>query len=618
MNWRRILAALPATEWLSEYSRADLAGDALAALIVTVMLIPQSLAYALLAGLPPEVGLYASVAPLVAYAFLGSSRTLAVGPVAVISLMTAAALSEAVPPDAAPELLLGAALLLALLSGVLQLGLGLLRAGVIANFLSHPVISGFISASAILIAASQLKHLLGIRAGGDTLPELLPALAEAAGQTHFWTLGLGLAVMLFLYAVRRRGKALLQWLGAGRRLADSLVKASPAVAVIATTLAAFWLELDQRGMRLVGAIPSGLPPLSMPPLDLALIQDLLLPAALISLIGFVESVSVAQTLAAKRRQRIRPNQELVGLGAANLAAAFTGGYPVTGGFARSVVNDDAGARTPAAGLLTAVGIGAAALFLTPLLSYLPQATLAATIIVAVLALVDFGAMRRTLRYAKSDFAAMLATFLTVLVEGVEAGILVGVAVSTLLFLWRTSRPHYAVVGQVPGTEHFRNVLRHEVLTSPHVLSLRSDGSLYFANARFLEDLLLREIARQPAVSDVVLQCSAVNFIDASALESLEAVLERLKSAGVRLHLSEVKGPVMDRLRRSDFLQHLTGRIFLTQHAALAELDPAITAAADGLAKPRLSLLLPHDIWPKPASDAVTEESAGTRKEGVLP
>jgi SulP family sulfate permease len=615
MNWRRIHAALPATEWLSGYSRQDLAGDGLAALIVTVMLIPQSLAYALLAGLPPEVGLYASVAPLVAYAFLGSSRTLAVGPVAVISLMTAAALSEAVPAGAAPALLLGAALVLALLSGVLQLGLGLLRAGVIANFLSHPVISGFISASGILIAASQLKHLLGIAAAGDTLPELLPALAEAVGGTHLWTLVVGLAVVLFLYAVRRGGRAFLQRLGAGRRLADSLVKAGPALAVVATTLAAFWLELDQQGVRLVGAIPGGLPPLTMPPMDLALIEALLLPAALISLIGFVESVSVAQTLAAKRRQRIRPNQELVGLGAANLAAAFTGGYPVTGGFARSVVNDDAGARTPAAGLLTAAGIGATALFLTPLLSYLPQATLAATIIVAVLALVDFGAMRRTLRYSRSDFAAMLATFVVVLVEGVEAGILAGVGLSMLLFLWRTSRPHYAVVGQVPGTEHFRNVLRHQVLTSAHVLSLRIDGSLYFANARFLEDLLLREIARQPAVTDVVLQCSAVNFIDASALESLEAMVERFNSAGVRLHLSEVKGPVMDRLQRSDFPKHLTGKIYLTQHAALAELDPVLTAAADGLAKPKLSLLLPYEPWPKPAPGAVAATSP--HKKGVL-
>jgi len=602
--------SLPAMEWVGSYGRDDLAGDALAALLVTVMLIPQSLAYAMLAGLPPEVGLYASIAPLLAYALFGYSRTLAVGPVAVISLMTAAALDQVVP-GATPEALLGAALLLALLSGVLQLALGLLRAGVIANFLSHPVISGFISGSGILIAAGQIKHLLGVGAQGDSLPVLLPSLAGAVDQTQPWTLAIGLPTLVFLFAARRSGKALLARLGLGRRLADALVKAAPAAAVVATTLAAWALDLGALGVKLVGTIPQGLPPLSLPPLDWTLAQELLLPAALISLVGFVESVSVAQTLAAKKRQRIRPNQELVGLGAANLAAAFTGGYPVTGGFARSVVNDDAGARTPVAGVLTAVGIGATALFLTPLLAFLPQATLAATIIVAVLSLVDFGAMRRTLAYSRSDFAAMLATFILVLVEGVEAGILAGVALSTLLFLWRTSRPHYAVVGQVPGTEHFRNVLRHQVITSPRVLSLRIDGSLYFANARFLEDLLLRELARQPEVSDVVLQCSAVNFIDASALESLEAAMERMKTAGARLHLSEVKGPVMDRLRRSEFLKHLTGRVYLTQHAAMAELDPQITAAADGLDRPRLSLVRTDDLWPRPG--AAGEVSTAARK-----
>ena len=611
-------SVLPAMDWLGSYTRADLGGDALAALIVTVMLIPQSLAYAMLAGLPPEVGLYASVAPLLAYALFGSSRALAVGPVAVVSLMTAAALSQVVPPEAGQAVLLGAALLLALLSGVLQLLLGLLKAGVIANFLSHPVISGFISASGILIAVSQVKHLLGVRAEGDGLPELLPALGSALGETNSTTLAVGLLVLAFLFGVRRGGKALLRRLGLGPRLADGLAKAGPAAAVVLSTLAAWWLGLDALGVKLVGAIPGGLPPLTLPPLDGELALQLLLPAALISLIGFVESVSVAQTLAAKRRQRINPNQELVGLGAANLAAACTGGYPVTGGFARSVVNYDAGARTPAAGVLTAVGIGGAALVLTPLLAFLPQATLAATIIVAVLSLVDFAAMRRTLRYAKSDFAAMLATFLLVLIEGVEAGILAGVAVSVLLFLWRTSRPHYAVVGQVPGTEHFRNVLRHEVLTSAHVLSLRIDGSLYFANARFLEDLLVREMARRQAVTDVVLQCAAVNFIDASALESLEAAMGRLKSAGVRLHLSEVKGPVMDRLQRSAFLLHLTGRIFLTQHAAMAELDPRVTAAADGAEKPRLSLLSPSDLWPKPAAGVVPVEPAGTPTRGAIP
>jgi len=272
----------------------------------------------------------------------------------------------------------------------------------------------------------------------------------------------------------------------------------------------------------------------------------------------------------------------VGLGAANMAAAFSGGYPVTGGFSRSVVNFDAGARTPLAGVLTAVGIAVTAAFFTPLFFNLPTATLAATIIVAVLALVDLGAIRRTFRYSKSDFAAMAATILVVLGVGIEAGIVTGIAVSIALYLWRTSRPHMAIVGQVPGTEHFRNLLRHQVITSERVLTVRVDESLYFANTRYLEDRIYDLVVARPTLRHVVLMCPAVNFIDASALESLEAITERLHAAGVAFHLSEVKGPVMDRLQRSSFLDHLTGEVFLSQYQAMARLDPdTIRLAAQG-------------------------------------
>jgi len=309
---------------------------------------------------------------------------------------------------------------------------------------------------------------------------------------------------------------------------------------------------------------------------------------LISVVGFVESVSVAQTLAAKRRERIDPNRELVGLGAANLAASVTGGYPVTGGFARSVVNFDAGARTPMAGMMTAVGIGLTALLLTPLFQQLPKATLAATIVVAVLSLVDLKALKRTWTYSKADFAAMAATILVVLGAGVEAGIVTGVSLSVLLFLVRTSRPHTAVVGQVPGTQHFRNVKRHRVVTSPAVLSVRVDESLYFANSRWLEDRLYDRAVTDKALKHVVLICSAVNDIDASALESLEALNERLKAAGVSFHLSEVKGPVMDKLQRSPFLDDLTGKVFLSQYDALVTLDPETTWHAVNACRPERS------------------------------
>ena len=569
---RQLSRIIPAVTWLRRYGSRELSSDLVAAIIVTIMLIPQSLAYAMLAGLPAQVGLYASILPLVAYALFGSSRALAVGPVAVVSLLTAATISRVAEPGT--EGYLGAAVALALLSGLMLLTMGLLRLGFLANLLSHPVISGFITASGILIAVSQLKHILGIDAHGHTLVAMVSSLAQGLERTHSWTLLLGTGATVFLFWVRTQLKPLLRnRVGLPPFAADMLAKAGPVAAVVVTSGAVAVFGLDAQGVSVVGDIPQGLPPLTMPPLDLGLWSNLAISALLISLIGFVESVSVAQTLAAKKRQRIDPNQELTGLGAANIASAFSGGFPVTGGFSRSVVNFDAGAETPMAGVFTAVGIAATALFFTPLFQALPKATLAATIIVAVLSLIDLGAIRRTYRYSKTDFAAMAATILIVLGVGVEAGVVTGVALSLALHIWRTSRPHAAVVGQVPGTEHFRNVERHSVVTSPRVLTLRVDESLYFANARYLEDTVYDLIARSPEVSDVILMCSAVNVIDASALESLEAINARLRDAGVTFHLSEVKGPVMDNLQRSAFLNELSGQVFLSQYQAMETLAP---------------------------------------------
>ncbi|SDL00658.1 SulP family inorganic anion transporter [Pseudomonas indica] len=574
MKWRRWL---PCLEWGRHYDRSMAAQDGLAALIVTLMLIPQSLAYAMLAGLPPVAGLYASILPLLAYALFGSSRTLAVGPVAVVSLMTAAALGPLFPAGSADYV--GAAMLLALLSGLMLAGMALLRLGFVANFLSHPVISGFISASGILIAVGQLKHVLGVPVSGDTLAQLVPALLASLPQTHLPTLAIGATSLAFLWWVRSRLKPLLMKLGLGVGLAGNLAKAGPVLAILISVLTVSALHLDQAGVKVVGAIPRGLPGLALPTLDLSLALQLLPAALLISLVGFVESVSVAQTLAAKRRERIEPDSELLGLGAANLAAAVSGGFPVTGGFARSVVNFDAGARTPMAGVLTAVGIAVTVLLFTPLFHNLPQSVLAATIIVAVLSLVDLGALRRTWRFSRQDGAAQFATLAGVLLLGVETGILIGVGLSLLLFLWRTSRPHMAVVGQLPGSEHFRNVERFDVVESPGVLSLRVDESLYFPNARYLEERIGALVAARPQVRHLVLMCSGVNLIDASALDSLEAIVERLHAAGVQLHLSEVKGPVMDQLRRSDFLERFGGRVFVSQYEALCALDPLSVARA---------------------------------------
>lgn len=556
---------LPILQWAPQYSRGQVTSDLIAAVIVTVMLIPQSLAYALLAGLPAQVGLYASILPLVIYAVFGTSRTLSVGPVAVASLMTAAALAPLAAAGTS-EYIAGA-VLLAVMSGLMLTVMGVMRLGFLANFLSHPVISGFITASGIVIAASQLKHLFGIQSSGHNLLDIIGSFAGSLADTNLPTLFVGVGALLFLMWSRRYLKPLLNKLGLAPRAADIFTKTAPILAVVVTTLVAWALQLDQQGVRLVGEVPSGLPVFTMPSLETGLWSQLAVSALLISVVGFVESVSVGQTLAAKRRQRIDPDQELIGLGTANLSSGFSGGMPVTGGFSRSVVNFDAGAETPAAGAYTAVGIALATLFLTPAIAWLPQATLAATIIVAVATLIDLPALTRTFRYSRADFGAMLATILLTLVHSVEAGIIAGVALSIGLFLFRTSRPHSAVVGRVPGTEHFRNVLRHDVELCPKVTFLRVDESLYFANARFLEETVMDLITREPELTDLVLVCPAVNLVDASALESLEAINERLRDAGVRLHLSEVKGPVMDRLKGTELLRHLGGKVHLSTYEA---------------------------------------------------
>ncbi|MBU2960596.1 sulfate permease [Citreicella sp. C3M06] len=572
-----ISSYLPILGWARSYTRDTAMSDLVAAIIVTIMLIPQSLAYALLAGLPAEMGLYASILPLVAYAVFGTSRTLAVGPVAVVSLMTAAAIGQLGLSDPADIAL--AAITLAFISGVFLTLLGILKLGFVANFLSHPVIAGFITASGILIAGSQLKHILGIDAHGETLVKLVPSLIEHLGQTNLITLVIGVLATAFLFWVRKGLKPLLVSLGVPKKLAEVGAKAGPVAAVVLTTLAAWAFDLGAHGVKLVGEVPTGLPPLSAPSFDVEMWRTLLLPAVLISIIGFVESVSVAQTLAAKRRQRISPDQELIGLGTSNIASAMSGGFPVTGGFSRSVVNFDAGAETPAAGAYTAIGIGVATLALTPLLFFLPTATLAATIIVAVLSLVDFSILKKTWVYSKVDFTAVAATIVLTLTLGVETGVSAGVLLSIFLHLYKTSKPHVAEVGLVPGTHHFRNVKRHKVDTLPDVLTLRVDESLYFVNARFLEEYVLGKVAICDDLRHVVLMFPAVNDVDMSALETLEELNTRLGENGIDLHLTEVKGPVMDKLKRSHFLDALTGQVFLSQYDAWVALKGGEDLAA---------------------------------------
>ena len=561
---------LPILDWGSRYSKDEFANDFTSSLVITSMLVPQSLAYALLAGLPAEAGIYASIVPIILYSIFGSSKVLAVGPVAVVSLLTASTIGQVAEQGTAGYAV--AALTLALLSGGFLILLGVLRLGLLANFLSHPVISGFITASGILIATSQLKHIFGIDAHGHTLPDMVAALLSDVSHTNWITVLLGVSAIAFLFWVRRHFKPLLLGAGLNSKVADIIARAGPVFAIVATTVAVWGFDLEDRGVKIVGDVPQGLPPFTMPDLSMDLINSLIVPAILISIIGFVESVSVASTLAAKKRQRIDPNQELLGLGAANVGAAFTGGFPVTGGFARSVVNFDAGAATPAAGIFTAIGLALAAMFLTPLIYFLPKATLAATIIVAVLSLVDFSILNKTWEFSRADFIAVFSTTFLTLALGVEVGVASGVIISVLLHLYQTSQPHVAEVGLVPDSQHFRNINRHDVITSDKMITLRVDESLYFVNARFLEDYIQNRVVDGCAIKDVVLMFSAVNDVDYSALESLEAINTRLKDMGIALHLSEVKGPVMDRLRRSHLIDDLGGEVFLSQFDAFQKLS----------------------------------------------
>lgn len=564
---------LPVLSWARSYTPHQFSDDLLASVIVMVMLVPQSLAYAMLAGLPPEMGLYASILPLVAYTIFGTSRALSVGPVAVISLMTAAAISGLGLSD--PAQIVSAAMTLALMSGLFLVLMGVLRLGFLANFLSHPVIAGFITASGVLIAVGQLPAILGLSASGHNLPEQLHALAIAIGSAwpdvNLPTVVTGAATLIYLFWARSSLAPLLRKAGMPDRGAIIAARLSPIVAVVASGAAAWYFDLGERGLALVGEVPAGLPVPGLPAFSSIPWASLAGPAMLIAILGFVESVSVAQGLAAKKRERIDPDQELIGLGASNLAAGFSGGFPVAGGFARSVVNFDAGAATPAAGLFAAILIAAATFVLMPLLAWLPKATLAATIIVAVWSLVDVSIVSKAWRYSRADFLAVTATILLTLLVGVEAGVAAGILVSILVHLYKSSRPHVAIVGEIPGSEHFRNVARHQVITHDHILSLRVDESLYFANTRFLEDLIYKEVSERKDLQHVILMCSAVNEIDLSALESLEAINRRLNDLGIKLHLSEVKGPVMDALQRSHLLQELSGQVYLSQHLAVQDL-----------------------------------------------
>jgi SulP family sulfate permease len=535
--------------WLRQYRRGLLAGDISAGIVVAMMMIPQGMAYAMVAGLPPVVGLYASILPPLLYALFGSSMAQSVGPMAIISLMTAAALAPLAAAGSGLYIVLAAQL--ALLSGVVLLVCGLLRIGFLANFFSRPVMSGFTIGSALVIAYGQLPALTGA-----DVPALHPPSAL-----------LGIGSLLLLLAARSWLAPLLRQLGMRPAAADVGARLAPMAVVIGSTVLVALLGLD---VRTTGAVPTGLPSLNLA-LSHAHWRPLLQPALLIGFMIFLISMSAAQALALKRQEKVHSNMELIGLGAANIGSALTGGFPVTGSMSRSAVNFAAGANTPLASVITALLLALALVAPTGWLALIPLPALAATIIVAVLTMLELSTLRVALRYDRGDALALVATAAGVLALGVEAGVVIGVVLSMGTLIWRASRPHIAVLGRIAGTEHFRNIERYPADTAPDVLMLRIDAGLFFGNVEAVNARVEDELAQRPSTRHLVLVLSAVNAIDTSALFGLAELNQMLRARGIGLHLAEVKGPVMDRLKASDLLSTLNGKVYLSTVMAWDEL-----------------------------------------------
>ena len=537
---------VPAVGWLSSYRREDLRGDLLAGLTVAIMLIPQGMAYAMLAGLPPYIGLYASILPPFLYALFGTSRQLSFGPVAMDSLLVATGVGAIAAVGT--ERYLALAILLGVLVGVLQLAMGLLRMGFLVNFLSRPVISGFTSAAALIIGLSQLKHLLGVElARSSKLHEIAVDLGRKIGGVHAVTFLIGVVAILFLFFLKRWRP---RWPGA-------------LFVVFFGTLAVWSLGLHQQGVRIVGAVPRGLPSLTLPIWDLGLYKELFPIALVIAFVAFLEGISVARAMAQREGYVVDANQELIAMGLANLGGGLTSGYPGTGGLSRSAVNYQAGAKTPLASMITSLLVALTLLFFTPLFFYLPNAVLAAIVMVAVFGLIDVKEPIRLWKVKRMDAALLGLTFSVTLFVGIQQGILVGVGVSLLLFIARSTRPHTAILGRLPGTEIYRNAKRFpEVEIWPDIVIFRIDASFYFANVAFFKEQVERLVLEKgDQIRAVIIDASSINFIDSSAATALEEIARSLREAKISLYLASVKGPVRDVLHLSGFCAMLGEEFF---------------------------------------------------------
>jgi len=568
-NNSRLTQLFPIAGWLKSYTRQEFNSDVFAGIITAILLVPQGIAYAILAGLPPQLGLYASILPPVLYALLGTSRTLSVGPVSIAAIMIASALTA--PEISALGTPVQSALILSAESGIIMLLMALLRMGGLVNFISHPVLTGFTSGAALLIIGSQLPQLLGLKTPSCGV--------DVICYSHYFsglvpvTLLIGLAAVGLLVFFGRPLVFILKNTGMQPYLITAISKCGPLLTIMLATLAVGYFDLTgQQNVAVVGQVPSGFPALNM---DFSPIEKwyALLPySGFIALIAYVESVAIAKVTANFRNEKIIPNQELIALGVANLAAAISGGMPVAGGFSRTMVNFAAGARTQMAMLIAAGLLALAVIFFSPLFENIPKAALAAIILVAIIPLVKLSDIAHTWRYDRGDGIAETATLLGVLVYGIEEGITLGIILTLISHLRKTSQPHIAVVGRIPGTEHYRNIKRHSVETWPHLLLLRVDESITFANINYIEEFINAELRRQPNLKHIVLIFTSISDIDTTALEVLENLNHTLQASKMTLHISEAKGPVLDKLEKTDFLRQLKpGKAFFHTEDAVREL-----------------------------------------------
>lgn len=533
---------LPVLEWLPAYRSENLRGDLSAGLTVGVMLIPQGMAYAMIAGLPPIYGLYASTIPLILYALFGTSRQLAVGPVAMVSLLTAAGIGALA--EGGTETYISLAIALALFVGLIQFLLGVFRLGFLVNFLSHPVISGFTSAAALIIGLSQLKHLLGIKLeGSHYVHEILIDAAARIGEAHLITFLIGILGIVLIMGARRINKAI----------------PGPLLAVVFGILAVWGFGLAEQGVKIVGEVPSGLPSLVIPQFNLANFNTLLPTALAIALVSFMESIAVAKAIQAKHKDyKVDANQELIGLGIANIGGSFFQSYPTTGGFSRTAVNDQAGAKTGLAAIISAVLIALTLLFLTPLFYYLPNAILASVIMVAVFGLIDIREAVHLWHADRSDFWMLIVTFVGTLALGIEQGILIGVVLSIAIIIFRTTMPHFAVLGKIPGKPHYKNITRFDDLeVRDDVLIMRFDARLYFANVNYFKERVEEEMAKKgKKLKLFVLDANSINGLDSSGMHALEEIIDYCNEQGIAFNLASVKGPVRDILLRGGLVDKI--------------------------------------------------------------